>query len=76
MNQMAYEELLKIAGNRLEEMEEQMQMLSPDDLGGGQKGREAYRAISVLYEKFGKTGDMTCFERVADRLSMVTGSHL
>ena len=44
---MSYEELLKIAGvDRLEAMDEQMQMLSPSDVG-----RKAYREIFRLYNR-------------------------
>lgn len=69
---MSYEELLKIAGAaRLEAMEEQMQMLSLADVG-----RKAYREISGLYSRFGKTGDMASFEAVADRLAAVTGCRI
>lgn len=69
---MSYEELLKIAGvARLEAMEEQMQMLSPDDVG-----RNAYREISGLYNRFGETGDMAYFEAVADKLAAVTGCRI
>ena len=45
MGKKTYEELLKIAESRLEEMDEQMQMLDPSDLGGGRKGRAAYDEI-------------------------------
>ena len=70
---MSYEELFAIAGNRLEEMDGQMQMLEPSDFGGGLKGRTAYDETFRLYRKFSETGDMSCFEAVADRLAYVTG---
>ena len=66
---MSYEELLKIAGvDRLEAMDEQMQMLSPSDVG-----RKAYREIFRLYNRFAETGNMADFEAVADRLAAVSG---
>lgn len=73
---MDYEELLKIAGARLEEMDEQMQMLDPSDLGGGRKGREAYNEIFRIYWRFAETGNMKLFEAVADRLAEVTGDRI
>lgn len=66
-----YEELLKVAGSRLEVMEEQMQMLSPSDVG-----RTAYKKIVRLYNLFAATGDMAHFEAVADQLATVTGSRI
>lgn len=69
---MTYEELLKIAGGRLEAMDEQIQMLSPSDVGG----KAAYRKIMKVYDRFGMTGDMKDFEAVADALAAVTGSRI
>ena len=73
---MDYEKLLKIAGSRLEEMDEQLRMLAPGDLGGGREGRAAYSELFATYNKFAETGDMNYFEQVADRLARVTGHRL
>lgn len=68
---MKYEELFRIAGERLETMDEQMQMLSPSDVGA-----KAYREICRIYHRFSETGNMADFEAVADRLATVTGSRI
>lgn len=73
MGEKTYEELLKIAGSRLEEMDEQMQMLDPSDLGGSRKGRFAYNAIIAAYQRFADTGDMRYFEQVSDSLRRIIG---
>lgn len=73
---MSYEELIRITEGRIEEMDGILQMLAPSDFGGGPKGRTAYHETFRLYQKFSETGDMSCFEAVADRLAYVSGYHV
>ena len=73
MGKKTYEELLKIAGPRLEELDETMQMLEPGAFGRGAKGRLAYDAIFAAYQRFADTGDMRYFEQVSDGLRRIIG---
>ena len=68
MSEKTYEELLKIAGPRLEELDETMRMLEPDAFG-----RATYDAIFAAYQRFADTGDMRCFEQVSDGLRRIIG---
>ena len=73
MGEKTYEELLKIAGPRLEELDETMQMLEPGAFGRDAKGRLAYDAIFAAYQRFADTGDMRYFEQVSDSLYRIIG---
>ena len=76
MGEKTYEELLKIAGSRLEELDEAMEMLEPRIFGRRAKGRLAYDAIFAVYQRFADTGDMSYFEKVSESLFRIIGYHI
>lgn len=65
---MTYEELFKIAGSRLEAVDEALQMLDPEDMG-----MKEYNATFRAYNRFAETGSMKDFEAVVDKLYTVMG---
>jgi hypothetical protein len=65
---MTYEELFRIAGARLDTVEEAMQMLDPSDMG-----KKEYTATVRAYNRFSETGNLNDFDTVASNLSRVLG---